>query len=614
MPHPSSCPPGLLALLAPWLALLAHLSLSSQAGDRRAVPVEKPPAVKGRTLILLDVNTKSPVRVTSENFLSLQLDPSIIHDGWLDFLSSRRLVTLARGLAPAFLRFAGKRTDFLQFQNLKNPAKSRGGPGPDYYLKNYEDDIVRSDIALDKQKGCKIAQHPDIMLELQREKAAQMHLVLLKEQFSNTYSNLTLTARSLDKLYNFADCSGLHLIFALNALRRNPDNSWNSSNALSLLKYSASKKYNISWELGNEPNNYRTLTGRTMNGSQLGKDYIQLKSLLQLIRTYARTSLYGPSIGRPRKNVIALLEGFMKVAGRTVDAVTWQHYYIDGRVAKVTDFLKTRLLDTLSDQIRKIQKVVNSYAPGKKIWLEGIGATSAGGMNNLSDSYAAGFLWLNTLGMLANQGIEVVMRHSFFDHGHNHLVDQNFNPLPACCDLPSPVLPAAALQHLACSVTDVILRLLSGDYWLSLLYKRLVGPRVLAVHVAGLQREPRPGRVIRDKLRIYAHCSSSHSHSYVRGSITLYIINLHRSRKKIKLVGTLRDKLVHQYLLQPHGTDGLHARSVQLNGQPLAMADDGTLPELKPRPLRAGRTLVVPPLTMSFYVVKNVNALACRYR
>lgn len=48
-------------------------------------------------------------------------------------------MTLARGLAPAFLRFAGKRTDFLQFHNVKNPAKSRGGPGPDYYLKNYED-------------------------------------------------------------------------------------------------------------------------------------------------------------------------------------------------------------------------------------------------------------------------------------------------------------------------------------------------------------------------------------------------------------------------------------------------------------------------------------------
>ncbi|XP_059586270.1 inactive heparanase-2 isoform X3 [Alligator mississippiensis] len=581
MPCPRCCPPGLLALVGPGLALLAQLALASPP-DRRAPPAAAAPGAKGRTLVLLDVNTKSAVRVTGDSFLSLQLDPSIIHDGWIDFLSSRRLVTLARGLAPAFLRFAGKRTDFLHFQNLKNPAKSRGGPGPDYYLKNYEDDIVRSDIALDKQKGCKIAQHPDIMLELQREKAAQMHLVLLKEQFSNTYSNLTLTARSLDKLYNFADCSGLHLIFALNALRRNPNNSWNSSNALSLLKYSAGKKYNISWELGNEPNNYRTLMGRSVNGSQLGKDYVQLRSLLQLIRTYSRASLYGPNIGRPRKNVIALLEGFMKVAGSTVDAVTWQHYYIDSRVAKVTDFLKTRLLDTLSDQIRKIQKVVNVYAPGKRIWLEGVGASSAGGMTNLSDSFAAGFLWLNTLGMLAHQGIDVVMRHSFFDHGHNHLVDQNFNPLP--------------------------------DYWVSLLYKRLVGPKVLAVHVAGLQRKPRPGRVIRDKLRIYAHCASSRTHSYVRGSITLFIINLHRSRKKIKLAGTLRDKMVHQYLLQPYGQDGLHSRSVQLNGQLLAMVDDGTLPELRPRPLRAGRTLVIPPLTMSFYVVKNVNALACRYR
>ncbi|XP_053245519.1 inactive heparanase-2 isoform X3 [Podarcis raffonei] len=515
MPCPSAGPPGFLALLAPGLALLAHLSLPSQAGVRRLPAGTGPQGAPGRTLILLDVSARSPLRVTSENFLSLQLDPSILHDGWLDFLSSRRLVTLARGLAPAFLRFAGKRTDFLQFQNVKNPAKSRGGPGPDYYLKNYEDDIIRSDIALDKQKGCKIAQHPDIMLELQREKAAQMHLVLLKEQFSNTYTNLTLTARSLDKLYNFADCSGLHLIFALNALRRNPNNSWNSSNALSLLKYSASKKYNISWELGNEPNNYRTLTGRAVNGTQLGKDYMQLKSLLQLIRTYSRASLYGPNIGRPRKNVVALLDGFMKVAGNTVDAVTWQQ-------------------------------------------------------------------WLNSLGMLSSQGIDVVMRHSFFDHGHNHLVDQNFNPLP--------------------------------DYWLSLLYKRLVGPRVLSVHVAGLQRKPRLGRVIRDKLRIYAHCTSYHNHNYVRGSITLYIINLHRSRKKIKLVGTLRDKLVHQYVLQPYGQEGLHSRSVQLNGQPLTMVDDGTLPTLKPRPLRPGRTLVIPPLTMSFYVVKNVNALACRYR
>lgn len=57
-------------------------------------------------------------------------------------------------------------------------------------------DIIRSDIALDKQKGCKLANHPDIMLELQREKAASTQLVLLKEQLSNIYSNITITGRS----------------------------------------------------------------------------------------------------------------------------------------------------------------------------------------------------------------------------------------------------------------------------------------------------------------------------------------------------------------------------------------------------------------------------------
>lgn len=40
------------------------------------------------------------------------------------------------------------------------------------------------------------------------------------------------------------------------------------------------------------------------------------------------------------------------------------------------------------------------------------------------------FRWVNTLGMAAVQGIDVVLRHSFFDYGYTHLVDQHFNPLP----------------------------------------------------------------------------------------------------------------------------------------------------------------------------------------
>ncbi|KAG7512852.1 inactive heparanase-2 [Solea senegalensis] len=322
------------------------------------------------------------------------------------------------------------------------------------------------------------------------------------------------------------------------------------------------------------------MVGRAVNSTQLAQDYAKLRTLLQSVRYYHRAQLYGPNAGRPRKNAILLLDGFMKNAGSVVDAVTWQHYYMDGRVNKAEDFLKTRLLDTLTEQITKVTKVVNTHTLGKKVWLGGLGPAWAGGSSNLSDTYAAGFLWVNTLGMAAVQGIDVVLRHSFFDYGYTHLVDQHFNPLP--------------------------------DYWFSLVFKHLVGPRVLAVRVAGLQRKPQPGRVIRDKLRIYAHCTSYYNHNYVRGSITIYIINLHRSRKKIKLAGTLRNKTVHQYLLQSYGTDGLRAKYVQLNGEKLLMSDNETFPELKPKTLRAGRTITLPPTSIGFYVIKNINAYACR--
>lgn len=86
MASSSSRPPSCLALVALSLALLLHLSLSFHAGNRRPLPVDRAAGLKEKTLILLDVSTKSPVRTVSENFLSLQLDPSIIHDGWLDFL------------------------------------------------------------------------------------------------------------------------------------------------------------------------------------------------------------------------------------------------------------------------------------------------------------------------------------------------------------------------------------------------------------------------------------------------------------------------------------------------------------------------------------------------
>ena len=94
-------PPCAFPWSSMWLASLATLmvqsvlsssyssSSSSSSTYQRSAADGKRPGFMERTLILLDVNTRSPLRVLNENFLSLQLDPSIIKDGWLDFLRYR---------------------------------------------------------------------------------------------------------------------------------------------------------------------------------------------------------------------------------------------------------------------------------------------------------------------------------------------------------------------------------------------------------------------------------------------------------------------------------------------------------------------------------------------
>ncbi len=63
-----------------------------------------------------------------------------------------------------------------------------------------------------------------------------------------------------------------------------------------------------------EPNGYRTMAARSVNSSRLAQDYSLLKTLLQSVRFYSRANLYGPNIGRPRKNAFLLLDGWVSLS------------------------------------------------------------------------------------------------------------------------------------------------------------------------------------------------------------------------------------------------------------------------------------------------------------
>ncbi|XP_039206774.1 heparanase [Crotalus tigris] len=546
-------PPPLLFLLLP----LLHL-----CGWRVRDAAGSWPAEKGRKedeAALSFQLSREPLRKVSPFFLSVTLDSNLITDPkYITFLGSTKLRTLTRGLSPAFLRFGGTKGDFLIFDPQQKPTPEE---------KIFQD-FLRKQATVD---FCAFRSAPlDFIAQLQSQWLFEQKLIF-REQVKNKYKNITFTESTLDILYNFANCSNLHLIFGLNALLRTGSSQWNSSNAQQILNYTNSQNYILSWELGNEPNSFLHKSGIEVNGHQLGQDFIQLRQLLNNYIHYKNAKIYGPDLGRSsRKHSKILLKSFLKSGGKVLDSVTWHHYYINGRIATRQDFLNPDILDSFKTNAEEVLEIVNSAVPDKSVWLGETSSAFGGGTPNLSNAYIAGFMWLDKLGLSAQLGVDLVMRQVLYGAGNYQLVDANFEPLP--------------------------------DYWLSLLYKKLVGPTVLHVAITGL--DPK-------KLRVYLHCTNTQHPKYREGDITLFALNLYNSPKRLYVPSYFSKKQIDEYLLLPYREDDLLSRSVQLNGFLLKMPNDETLPILQENPLIPGHSLDLPAFSYGFYVIRNAKVLAC---
>ncbi|XP_053922222.1 heparanase isoform X2 [Cuculus canorus] len=454
----------------------------------------------------LRLGLRSPRGRVSPAFLSLTLDASLARNPrYVALLSNPKLRALAAALSPGFLRFGGTETDFLIFDPNKDSTSEEKIL---WELQAHQEDCGLRPAFAAVEKVL-LAQWP-----------SQEKLILAEHDWKKN-KNTTITGNTLDILYSFANCSGFHLIFGLNALLRKGGLQWDSSNAWALLDYCASQRYNISWELGNEPNSFRKKSGIYVDGFQLGQDFIHLRQLLSNYTLYRHAKLYGPDVGQPRKHTQKLLRSFLKSGGKVIDSVTWHHYYVNGRSATREDFLSPQVLDTFATAVHEVLEIVGETVPGKKVWLGETSSAYGGGAPRLSNTYVAGFMWLDKLGLSARQGIDVVMRQVFFGAGTYHLVDANFEPLP--------------------------------DYWLSLLYKKLVGTRVLHVTLTGADDS---------KLRVYLHCTNTFHSKYREGDVTLFALNLYNVTQHLQLPNYLSRKHLDQYLLLPHGKENILSRTL----------------------------------------------------
>ena len=153
------------------------------------------------------ITTNTSVFTLDKRFLSVAIDSGIMQRQWLGLnFSSERLFTLARGLAPSYVRFGGTAEDFLIYagSSLQNMIK-------------------------EKQPVAPLAS-PDV---------------------SKQQSNFTISSVDLDKIHTIAEKSGWDVLFGLNVLLRERDGTWNASNAKKIMEYVAEKGYHFGWELGN---------------------------------------------------------------------------------------------------------------------------------------------------------------------------------------------------------------------------------------------------------------------------------------------------------------------------------------------------------------------------
>ncbi|XP_047229642.1 heparanase [Girardinichthys multiradiatus] len=481
-------------------------------------------------------------------FLSVTIDASLAsEERFMLLLRSQKIRTLAKALSPAFLRFGGTKQDFMVF----SPQRSQ---------------------QLDSDESCSSIRLPWWLEQRLKEDLTQQQLILLKEEQQNKYKRVHFTELTVDLLHSFSSCSGMDLIFGLNALLRTSDNIWNSSNARSLLQYCQSKQYNMSWELGNEPNSYEKKAGIRVDGHQLGVDFTHLRKMLSESKLYRDSGLYGPDVGQPRGHKLDLLESFLRSGAEAIDACTWHHYYVNGKDTSLEDFLDPDVLDTLAFKTNEVLEKVQQESPGKSVWLGETSSAYGGGAAGLSDTFVSGFMWLDKLGLGARLGLDVVMRQVLFGSGSYHLIDDNLDPLP--------------------------------DYWLSVLYKKLVGPEVLkllAISDSGRSK----------KVRLYLHCANRKS--YTSGAVVLIFMNLSRKPARISLPALVSSSTVDAFVLQSFepGEEGLKSRSVQLNGVLLKMMDDKTIPELSGAQLLPAEHLKLPAYSLGFFVFLEAQAPAC---
>jgi heparanase 1 len=321
-------------------------------------------------------------------------------------------------------------------------------------------------------------------------------------------------------------------------------------------------------EFMNEPNL------AAMGGAPAGYDAAAYGRDFKRFRAFAREAapemqILGPgSVGEGGLLSSGRLVGLasrelLAAAGPGVDAFSYHHYgAVSRRCARLgqggttpEDALSEPWLARTDATLGFYRTLRDELEPGKPIWLTETADAACGG-NPWGASFLDSFRYVDQLGRLARQGVQVVAHNTLAASDYGLVDDRTLAPRP--------------------------------NYWAALLWRRLMGSTVLD-----------SGLPARAGLHVYAHCLRD-----APGGVALLVINTDKA-----IASTLRIPAASKrYILS---SADLQSAQVRLNGSELTWDGKGELPRLEGTSAAAG-DVAFAPATISFLAVPGASNRACR--
>jgi hypothetical protein len=248
--------------------------------------------------------------------------------------------------------------------------------------------------------------------------------------------------------------------------------------------------------------------------------------------------------------------------GKDIDAFSYHHYGAASRRCAGTPgmpqtsadaALSERWLARTDQTLAFYRKLRDEFESGKPMWVTETADAACGG-NPWASTFLDTFRYLDQLGRLAKQGVQLVIHNTLASSDYGLLDQKTLKPRP--------------------------------NYWGALLWRRLMGTTVLD-----------SGVEIAEGRHVYAHC--------LRGApegVTLLVINNSRTETAVEMPFESK-----RYTLS---AEPLQNADVELNGAKLKVDDSGDLPAIEGAATAAGSVSFAPG-TITFLAIDRSGNSAC---